>query len=94
MSNRATDDTLGSLHGVLAGHFKELLTKGVEETDKEGNKYFRKASAAELSVIRQFLKDNGIEAVAATGSPLGSLVDSLPFPEAGEDIFSTKALLN
>jgi hypothetical protein len=37
------------------------------------------ASAAELSAAIKFLKDNGIEALPTEGSPLGNLVDSLPF---------------
>lgn len=92
MSTRATDDTLGSLHGVLASHFVELLTKGVQEIDKEGNSYYRRASASELSVIRQFLKDNGIEAQAPVGSALGSLAVNLPFPEAGEELYLVKPM--
>lgn len=37
------------------------------------------ATAAELSAAIKFLKDNGIEALPVSGSPLGSLVDNLPF---------------
>lgn len=36
------------------------------------------ASASILSVARQFLKDNNIEARPTKGSPLGNLADSLP----------------
>ena len=36
------------------------------------------AKSADLNVARQFLKDNGIEAVAAEGSPLADLVATLP----------------
>ena len=34
--------------------------------------------ASDLNVARQFLKDNGIEALAAEGSPLADLVATLP----------------
>ena len=34
--------------------------------------------ASDLNVARQFLKDNGIEALAAEGTPLADLVASLP----------------
>jgi hypothetical protein len=37
------------------------------------------AKPADLSVARQFLKDNGVDAYAAPDSPLQQLVDSLPF---------------
>ena len=36
------------------------------------------AKSADLNVARQFLKDNGIEAVAAEGSPLADFVATLP----------------
>ena len=36
------------------------------------------AKSADLNVARQFLKDNGIEALAVDGSPLNSLVATLP----------------
>lgn len=37
------------------------------------------ATAAELSVARAFLKDNGIDATPGQSEPLKNLVDSLPF---------------
>lgn len=43
-----------------------------------------KATPADLNVARQFLKDNGIDAIAREGSPLRKLAIMLPFtdPEA------------
>lgn len=58
--------TLKELHEVLA---QELLNR---VRDPE-------AKASDLNVARQFLKDNGIEAIPADNSPLKSLVDELPF---------------
>lgn len=57
---------LKELHEVLAG---ELL-KRVKDPE---------AKASDLNVARQFLKDNGIEAIPADNSPLKALVDELPF---------------
>ena len=37
------------------------------------------AKASDLNVARQFLKDNGIEAIPTDNSPLKALVDELPF---------------
>jgi ABC-type Zn uptake system ZnuABC Zn-binding protein ZnuA len=37
------------------------------------------AKAADLAAAIKFLKDNGIEAIPVEGSPLGNLVDNLPF---------------
>ena len=36
------------------------------------------AKSADLNVARQFLKDNGIDALPAEGSPLSDLVRTLP----------------
>ena len=66
------DEKLKELHGVLAN---ELL-KRVKDPE---------AKASDLNVARQFLKDNGIEAIPVDNSPLKSLVDELPF-ETEDDI--------
>ena len=43
--------------------------------------------SADLNVARQFLKDNGIEALATQGSPLADLVKTLPnFNDEDADI--------
>jgi hypothetical protein len=61
----ATEEALEQLHAQLATVMKARLS-GPE------------VSAADLNVIRAFLKDNGIDAVPTKGSPLGDLVDKLP----------------
>ena len=58
--------TLKELHEVLA---TELL-KRVKDPE---------AKASDLNVARQFLKDNGIEAIPTDNSPLKALVDELPY---------------
>ena len=72
MSNtkKATTEALEALHGAVATALADKI--------KEGS-----ATAADLAVARQFLKDNGIDAVPRKGTPLGTLADSLPFP--GQD---------
>jgi hypothetical protein len=65
---KATEDALDALHGLLAASFVSALTR-------EGG-----ASASEMNVIRQFLKDNGIEATDTAGSRMGAITDALPFP--------------
>ena len=57
---------LKELHEVLA----EKLLEKVKSSD---------ATASELNVARQFLRDNGIDAVPTEGSPLQRLADELPF---------------
>lgn len=44
------------------------------------------ATAADLSVARQFLKDNGIDSVAFADSPIANLAAILPFENPEEPI--------
>jgi hypothetical protein len=47
--------------------------------------------ASDLNVARQFLKDNGIEALPVDNSPLKSLVDELPFnTDDEEEVYNAK----
>ncbi len=61
-----SDKKLKELHAVLA----EKLLQKVKDPD---------AKSSDLNVARQFLRDNGIDAVPTDGSPLKKLVDELPF---------------
>ena len=67
--NKADEVIMDSLHGTLANVLKEALQGTIDP--ETGNKI--PAPAAILSVARQFLKDNGIDAVAKKGSPLAEL---------------------
>ena len=50
------------------------------------------AKSADLNVARQFLQDNGIDALPAEGSPLSDLVRTLPdFSDADFDVSELKA---
>ena len=69
-----TDDKLKELHNELT---QKLLDK-VKDPE---------AKASDLNVARQFLKDNGIEALPIDNSPLKSLVDELPFSDEEENIY-------
>lgn len=62
---KATEDLLASLHGELAQAMAEKLRNG-------------EATASDLNVIRQFLKDNGINSDGAKDPNLKSLSDDLP----------------
>lgn len=62
---RSTDSLFSDLHAGLAEHLKAKLDDG-------------SISAAELSILRQFLKDNAISAQPAEGTSFGDLVASLP----------------
>jgi hypothetical protein len=58
------------------------LTKQLLARVKNGS-----ATAADLSVARQFLKDNNIDAVPEEGSPLADLARGVPFQDTDEADF-------
>jgi hypothetical protein len=68
---KASIDALEALHKALATNLAAKIENG-------------EATAADLSVARQFLKDNGIESLPTSGNPIGKLADQLPFPAADE----------
>jgi len=63
---------LASLHTALAEELLDRVNSG-------------QATAADLGVVRQFLKDNGIDGVPKKGNPLDNLAQTLPFTKEGDD---------
>lgn len=77
----ATKEQLSALHLALAVQFQKIISEGETGVDKETGEIVRTTpSAAHLSTIRQFLKDNNVEVAAGTSKELNSLATSLPFP--------------
>lgn len=78
----ASIEELSEVHGSFA-KWCLLVLQGVPLQDKDGNAVLKEdgqpwlvpPSAAHMSVIRQFLKDNKVEAPPAKGTPLGDLSD-------------------
>ena len=73
--SKATTEALNALHGALAKSLADKIAKG-------------EATAADLAVARQFLKDNGIDAIPrGNNDALSKLRDVLPFatPQGVED---------
>ncbi len=71
--SKADNEKLEKLHGDLATKLSDAI-EDMACTDK--------GYASLLNVARQFLKDNHIEAIPASGSPLGDLakkVAQFPF---------------
>ena len=65
---------MASLHKTLA----ENLPLRIKDPE---------AKSSDLNVARQFLKDNGIDALPVEGSPLSDLVATLPdFSDADADL--------
>lgn len=66
--SRASVDRIGSVHGKLCEVFEEALDK-IDPTEK--------GAAALLNVIRQFVKDNGVDAEVKPGTPIGRVADKV-----------------
>tara|TARA_R100001015_G_C4623218_1_gene180919 strand:- start:1598 stop:1810 length:213 start_codon:yes stop_codon:yes gene_type:complete len=64
-------DILNKLHDLLAQELTDKILSG-------------EASSAELSVARQFLKDNGIDGTIEQSDPLANLAKILPFSDERE----------
>ena len=65
---KAPQETLETLHSQVALELSERIASG-------------EASSADMSNAIKFLKDNGIEGLPVQDSPLGQLVNVLPFPK-------------
>ncbi len=65
-------EIMKTLHEALAQELLDRVNSGT-------------ATASDLSVVRQFLKDNGIDSVPKKGDPLERLSHTLPFTEADDE---------
>jgi hypothetical protein len=64
-------EIMDTLHAALAQELLDRVKSG-------------EATASDLSVVRQFLKDNGIDSIPKKGSPMERLSQSLPFTETDD----------
>ena len=64
---KAAKEILEELHGTVALELLNRIRNG-------------EARPADMANAIKFLKDNGIEGLPVEGSPLGNLVNSMPFP--------------
>ena len=69
--SKAPQEALENLHSQVARELSDRIATG-------------EASSADISNAIKFLKDNGIEGLAVQDSPLGHLVNVLPFPKKEE----------
>lgn len=74
MSKKEVQEALDSLHTALATELLKRVKAGT-------------ATASDLSVARQFLKDNNIDSVPAEGTPIRDLALQVPFGEPDEADF-------
>ena len=69
---KATRDALDEIHHLLAKHIAAKLLDGT-------------ATAADMAVARQFLKDNGVDNLPTKGDhPMNDIARHLPFPSPEE----------
>ena len=64
---KARKEVLEELHGTVAVELLNRIRNG-------------EARPADIANAIKFLKDNGIEGLPIEGSPLGNLVNNMPFP--------------
>lgn len=83
----AKTSALEQMFNALVGELNKQLTEGRKVLTKSGDVETVSPDAATLNVIRQLLKDNGIEATEEN-EELAKLRDSLPF--ADEDVVDPK----
>ena len=68
--SRATEDTLGALHGLIADTYAEQIKALVAAGEP--------VPPALLTSAAKFLKDNGVDAPASTSKKLDRLAQTLP----------------
>lgn len=64
---KARKEVLEELHGSVAVELLNRIRNG-------------EARPADMANAIKFLKDNGIEGLPIEGSPLGNLINNMPFP--------------
>lgn len=72
-----SDNTLETMADEFDKQLLNVLKKGRQIMDKEGNVQQVEPTAADLNVIRQRLKDCGITSMATQGSPIGNIVEEM-----------------
>lgn len=88
MNNKATEEELAEIHNGLATWCLTVLRgvpllskEGTAVLDESGKPYMVPPKAEYLSIIRQFLKDNRIEASIEQSKPLHDLSDLPTFTD-------------
>lgn len=76
---RTNNKVLEALFDALAAEMTDQLENGKQKLSKEGELVRESPDAATLNVIRQLLKDNGIQVIGEKSDALRSIVNALPF---------------
>lgn len=75
--SKATEETLGALHGLVATSFSSEIQGYVDRKEP--------IPASVLAAAIRFLKDNGIDAPARNNEELDELADELEDLDFGDD---------
>lgn len=73
MAKSELEALMAKIHRGMADHFLAQLESG-------------EVSASDLNVMRQFLKDNGIDVLAANDPKITKLAEILPFQDPEEPV--------
>ena len=76
-NNQQRRTTLEGLHEDLALELRDAIKNGMRTVDKKGRIVRHPASPAYLNVVRQFLKDNNINALPTNNNSLQSVLLAL-----------------
>ena len=89
MSNELTNgeegvtlDAMQKLHSDLARELSKMVRGGQVVMDENGMPVVISPTPAVLNVVRQFLKDNNIQAKIANSEDLTDLASTLPFHDS------------
>jgi hypothetical protein len=85
--SKASSKAMEALHGALASTFKDILENGEVAIDKETGEAVKVTpQASTLNAIRQFLKDNKIEAADGANKDMNALARMhLPFQSENDE---------
>lgn len=83
--SKASKTAMDELHALLATALTGIIRDGVTIMDKEGNAVKVSAPATFFKEAREFLKDNGVEALPEANKGLQNLASSLPFPAPDDE---------
>lgn len=78
----AGEKFMADVHAELAQELRRQMLEGSEVVDKKGRVTKVAPTPALLNVIRQFLRDNGVQARPENNADISGLLDSLPEFEA------------
>jgi hypothetical protein len=83
--SKASQAALDQLLSLLANALATIIKDGVKVMGKDGEELQLTAPASFFKEAREFLKDNGVEALPEAHKGIQTLAAVLPFPEQGDD---------